>query len=502
MITSVAVDNFKRFRRAEVETRSMTVLTGLNGGGKSTLLQSLLLARYATEFPDQPVAPLNGPFGLALGEANEVLHLDAETQEIGITLRAGAQEYPYRFGVPDDARSLNLPVRGRPSVVPGVFSEHGRRFVYLSAERLGPRDQLQITAEDSTWLGVGDQGQYTAQVLATEQSTVVREALRHPKTKSHGVTTLRTQLEDWVAEILRPVRVEAQWPAGLSATIIRFSEPGWRGEPIRPANMGFGFSYALPIIVAGLLMPVGGLFIVENPEAHLHPAGQSRLGRFLARVAGSGVQVMIETHSDHVVNGVRLGIAVDRALPHGDTLMQFFGETAGAAHPVAVEVNPRGELTSWPTGFFDQLETDLGGLARTSQASSRGYGSRVDVVFHPSLNFGRFDGPYRDVLQAVVTAFGALNDHFARVMAEQAGIPHQVAAALGQYGLDLSPESPKTRASKKRMSERTVSFHGNIYQCEWHAKLTRGGNRIHFSLPQPDLGGRILIGIFVDHLET
>src|SRR5262245_33804478 len=47
--------------------------------------------------------------------------------------------------------------------------------------------------------------------------------------------------------------------------------------------------------------------MVENPEAHLHPAGQSRLGRFLARVAGSGGQVVVETHSDHVINGIRLG---------------------------------------------------------------------------------------------------------------------------------------------------------------------------------------------------
>ncbi|MBX6722981.1 MAG: AAA family ATPase, partial [Dactylosporangium sp.] len=160
MITSVSVTNFKRFRRAEVETRAMTVLTGLNGAGKSTLIQALLLARYATEFRDHSVVPLNGPFGLALGEANEVLHPDALTPEIGVTLRAGTFEYRYRFGVPED-RSLNLNVLQRPDLAPEAFREHGRRFAYLNAERLGPRDQLQVTAEDASWLGVGEQGQYT-----------------------------------------------------------------------------------------------------------------------------------------------------------------------------------------------------------------------------------------------------------------------------------------------------------------------------------------------------
>lgn len=368
MITSVALDNFKRFRHAEVETRAMTVLTGLNGTGKSTLIQALLLARYATEFRDRGVVPLNGVYGLALGEAAEVLHPEAEFQEISVRLRAESSEYLYRFSVPVQ-RSLNLPVLERPDISPDVFSEHGRRFAYLNAERLGPRDQLEVYAEDARWLGVGEQGQYTAQVLATEELTEVRQPLRHPKTSDHGVITLRTQLENWIEEIIRPVRLEARWPAGLSASIIRFREPGWLGEPIRPANMGFGFSYALPIIVAGLIIPSGGLLIVENPEAHLHPAGQSRLGRFLSRVAGSGVQVLIETHSDHVVNGVRLGVAADRALPHHDAIIHFFGAAdAVTGGPTSVEINRRGELTSWPADFFDQLEQDLGRLARARRA--------------------------------------------------------------------------------------------------------------------------------------
>jgi predicted ATPase len=361
VITGLEIENFKRFRRIAVELRGMSVLTGLNGTGKSSLIQSLLVARYASEYSDRDVVPLNGPFGLALGEAAELLNRTALTAEIGIALRAAGTDYRYRLEVPDE-RSLNLRVLDRPHLVPDMFAAHGRRFTYLNAERLGPRDQLEVMADDATWLGVGERGQYTAQVLAAEESTVVRAPLRHPSTEDHGVTTLLTQVEDWVRDILRPVRIEATWLVGVNASVIRFREHGWLGESIRPTNMGFGFSYALPIIVAGLQAPADGILIVENPEAHLHPAGQSRLGRFLGRVAGSGTQVIVETHSDHVLNGVRLAVAADRTLPNEEVLLHFFEGTDG--RPTSVELSARGDLTAWPEGFFDQIEEDLGRLAR------------------------------------------------------------------------------------------------------------------------------------------
>lgn len=370
MMTAIGLENFKRFQSTEVALRSMTVLTGLNGAGKSTLIQAMLLARYATEFRDREVVPLNGPYGLALGEAYEVLHTSAKDQQIRIVLRAESSRYSYLFQVPQE-RSLNLSVIDRPDITPDVFSSREQRFVYLNAERLGPRDQLEVTADDAAWLGVGHQGQYTAQVLAAKESTQVRQALRHQRTADHGVTNLRTQVENWIEDIIRPVRINATWPVGLNTSIIRFSEPGWLGEAIRPANMGFGFSYTLPIIVAGLLMPADGIFIVENPEAHLHPGGQSRLGRFLAQVAGSGTQVIVETHSDHVINGIRLGVAVDHKLNSHDTVIHFFGETDGDGSPREVNLSPRGELTSWPAGFFDQIEEDLGRLARAKRGRAQ-----------------------------------------------------------------------------------------------------------------------------------
>src|SRR5260370_11768007 len=114
------------------------------------------------------------------------------------------------------------------------------------------------------------------------------------------------------------------------------------------------------------MLRLAGLLMVENPEAHLHPAGQSRLGQFLGRVAGSGAQVVVETHSDHVVNGLRLAVVEERTVDAGDVIVHFFGESE-RDKPIPIKLTERAGLTSWPNGFFDQMEADLGRLARAKR---------------------------------------------------------------------------------------------------------------------------------------
>lgn len=318
---------------------------------------------------------LNGPYGLALGEAQELLHPSAPpgtpidiliTDDSATDGAKNESEAVYRFDVPGE-RAMHLAVSQYPSTPPAGLALTGSGFTYLCAERLGPRDVLSVSAEPPDDLGIGVRGQHTAQVLALREMRLVRnrvsvrESLRHPDT---DIALVRNQAEAWASEIIRPIRISADWAPGIAASTIRFEEPieraGIYGEQIRPANTGFGVSYGLPIIVAGLLTEPGDVLIVENPEAHLHPAGQSRMGRFLARLAGSGVQVVVETHSDHVLNGARLAIAEESALAASNAVAHYFDR--GGSVPISL--TSRGEVTHWPDGFFDQLEDDLGRLAR------------------------------------------------------------------------------------------------------------------------------------------
>src|SRR5262249_586706 len=129
----------------------------------------------------------------------------------------------------------------------------------------------------------------------------------------------------------------------------------------RPANVGYGLTYVFPLLVAGLCARKRQLLIIDSPEAHLHPRGQSRIGQFLAQASSAGPQLVIETHSDHVLNGVRLALR-DGAVAPSDVGIHFFNsrnsEKTGENPVTSVSVDHRGNLSDWPEGFFDQTDRD------------------------------------------------------------------------------------------------------------------------------------------------
>ncbi len=366
-LTSISLKNFKRFLQVDVRLNPLTVLTGLNGGGKTSVLHALLLARQASAgAPPPDFVQLNGPFGLQLGEAQDVVNLDADPAEgIGVTIGDNSgKAHEWKFMGADD-RSLNLRVDERPPEAPPELRAEGQRFTYLSAERLGPRDVLGASSVAQADLNVGCQGEFTAQVLAVFDRLRVSSGRQHPSTEAlGGVQTLRQQVEWWLSDIARPVMLDADWIPGSGITLIRYRTPGHPVDRTRPTNMGFGVTYALPVVTAALMAPVGALIVVENPEAHLHPLGQSAIGAFLARVASDGVQVILETHSDHVINGIRRAIAVSKTLAHSDAVIHFFrADAADRPGVVPIKIGEKGELSEWPEGFFDQMDLDLAEIA-------------------------------------------------------------------------------------------------------------------------------------------
>jgi CRISPR-associated Cas5-like protein len=140
----------------------------------------------------------------------------------------------------------------------------------------------------------------------------------------------------------------------------RLSEFGsWR----RPSNIGYGLTYAFPILVALLGAIENQVIVIDSPESHLHPSAQSQMGRILASFAAAGVQTIVETHSDHLLNGVRLAVR-DGILSSEDLRIHFFRGVSGAEHGVTrPRIGAGGEIYEWPEGFFDQGEKDLSRLA-------------------------------------------------------------------------------------------------------------------------------------------
>lgn len=368
MITTFRIDRFKRYHHRELAMRELTALTGANSAGKSAFLQCLLLFRQAGVAHGLGWVELNGPFGLALGEARDVLHAEADLSEgIGLTVTdAERRHYRVEFRVADES-SRRLSIYSQPGRFPAPLAGSRRDFVYLGADRLGPRDVFEAVSIDEGGLNVGPRGEAVAQVLSQLETSPVRDPLVHPETAQRGERqALAAQAELWLSDIVAPMQLRAQWVDRTNVITLRFRRPGYyRNEWERPSNVGFGVSYALPIIVGGLSVGPGGLLLVENPEAHLHPRGQSKMGSFLARVAASGVQVVLETHSDHVLNGIRRAIAAERVLKPSQAVLHFFGNESDDIE--RIEIKPDGELSARPEHFFDQDQIDVVALNRARE---------------------------------------------------------------------------------------------------------------------------------------
>ncbi len=105
------------------------------------------------------------------------------------------------------------------------------------------------------------------------------------------------------------------------------------------------------------------MLLIENPEVHLHPAGQALMGQFLADVARAGVQVVIETHSDHILNGIRRAVRLHRLIPEQVMLHFFKPRSAEQTQVITPQIDPFGNIDVWPEGFFDQFDKDMNHFA-------------------------------------------------------------------------------------------------------------------------------------------
>ena len=124
-------------------------------------------------------------------------------------------------------------------------------------------------------------------------------------------------------------------------------------------HVGVGVSQVLPIIVSTLLAPPGSMLIFEQPELHLHPKVQSRLADFIISAARLGKQIILETHSEYIIDRVRLRIAEDEGEIIAPLInILFLEQLNGSTKVNPIDVNEYGVIANWPSDFFDQSEKD------------------------------------------------------------------------------------------------------------------------------------------------
>lgn len=230
---------------------------------------------------------------------------------------------------------------------------------YISADRLGPQE-FHLKTSLSNFPNVGVKGEKVANILLKTGTDLVNEKLyiaeRTNSNKKNISKDILTQTAEWINKIFDGGNIQLEDTKSRIANILFNSTGKAQDKHNKPSNVGFGFSYALPIIVSGLIAKEGEILIVENPEAHLHPRAQSRITKFLAQVSSCGVQVFIETHSDHILNASRITV-LDKVITNEELNILYFKEEEGAK-VVKIPVKEDGGIELWPDGFFDQTDKD------------------------------------------------------------------------------------------------------------------------------------------------
>jgi predicted ATPase len=367
------IRNFKCFNDIAVPLNNLTVLAGANGNGKSTALQALLYLRQTIEYcaqrtgemyvfqkPNGMNIGLNDAYCLALGNSSQVLTRDSEENTILLGLCEDDPDFHVTYQVKDNELFLT-PVEVENRRNDEISDLFAREFYYLNAERIGPRIKQNI--KFCGFPNAGFQGELTAQLLGDTSfnySFRVEDERKHPGEDS---PRLLQQVNAWLSYIMPGVSVSAFFNIETLSAQIRVNNSYTKNDPVIAPNIGFGISYVLPVLLTGLIARAGCFMIVENPEAHLHPSAQSKIGRFLSMVADAGVKVIIETHSDHVINGIQIA-AAKREINPASITVNFFNQTETSSQPEleSISINEKGELSSWPKGFFDQTQIDFSEL--------------------------------------------------------------------------------------------------------------------------------------------
>lgn len=276
--------NFKCFQEAEIDLNNLTVLLGANATGKSSIIQSLVLylkaVNSASSAGDATIS-LYDDFGYDMGVIENLIYKRATDFNIKIT-------------VGNTTVSSSIKEQQKLSDTLKVNTTYNDiKYSYLCAERIGPRNTIEYHNSKTC----GTHGEYTPYIIFKESEAV---ADSNKWLGENLGETFSAQLDDWIQFIFPGIKVQSLCQFNKIALLQVNSKGNW----LIPTHIGFGISYALPILVDGLRLNSGSWFIVENPEAHLQPKAQTQIGYFLGKIAAAGVRVVVETHSEHVLEGM------------------------------------------------------------------------------------------------------------------------------------------------------------------------------------------------------
>jgi len=363
MIKSIEIKNFKALKEAKFELSNLNVLTGLNGMGKSSLIQVLLLLKQS----DLEIGNLrlDKDDFISLGKGRDVYYQYGKSPFIEFSIKTNDDQYfEWKFEYMADKQHLRTETDIYTIETLKALNFRTTNFQYLNAERVGPRATYKTSSFNIESLKqIGNQGEFAAHFLNVYGSSkkVKYKQLLHPKTNADN---LIKQVDAWLGEISPGTKLNTTVVPGTEIVLLdyQFETDKEYTNRFRPVNVGFGISYILPVILALLCADENRMIIIENPEAHLHPRGQAEMGKLISLAASTGAQIIIETHSDHIINGIRVATK-NQNVNHQNVRLFFFDrvtvdyEQYTTVSPIKFDKN--GELSDYPKNFMDEWNNQL-----------------------------------------------------------------------------------------------------------------------------------------------
>lgn len=336
MINQLNLINYKSFLKQDIFFSPLTILTGLNASGKSSVINAIRIINYVCKNKSlENAEKFNLSFLRSKLTKDNFFELNMRVKNAVCSVKIS-----------------DIPGRGLKGELftPDIINK--TKIAYISADRYGPRNTLpNVNLQELD--NVGEFGEYSISYLERNEYEKVPESLR----LNPGSENLKDSVNDWLGVIADGVNLSYKITPSANEYSLFF-------DGILPTETGYGLSFSLPVIISLLSMKTGVL-LIENPEAHLHPAAQSALGNLIAKAAASGKQIIVETHSDHIIDGIRIA-SKNNEIEKEDISILFFDrpKTDEPTNIKTISVLENGKLSEWPNNFFDQNIKDKAVLIR------------------------------------------------------------------------------------------------------------------------------------------
>lgn len=335
MITKIEIHGFKSYVSQHLDVLPLTVLTGLNSSGKSSVIQAIrILERVANK------------------EKNPLLEGHGSIDELKNSYSKDGIHIAASFSCKDciDDAKFNGEIIYSSEKLDCDYSVGFPEVIYIAADRFGPQTAINISSNHK----LGAKGENVLNCIEKYQYEELSEIIKHEKSEGES---FQYNLEAWLGAISPGIKFRYEIQKLSDSSYSLFNEH-------RAMNVGFGLSYTLPIIVALFMGTIvkNSIVLLENPEAHLHPRGQTELAKLIALSVKAGAQVIVETHSDHLFDGIRVFSKINKGFAKNVSTYWFELDEQKNTKVERAILDDNGRIDNWPKGMFDQFEINASEL--------------------------------------------------------------------------------------------------------------------------------------------